>query len=393
MHVPDPAGWTRGLPRVISLVALLVVLWVIGIAFFRVMAGLLLPLFLAAVLAVVFKPLHHWSLETFGGRRQIAALFTTLMIALVVVIPTAYFGYRASIEATSVYQQVKTEDLLARFHTIEDDAVKWYQGNIDPEYQHETIEPARWIADTIEKNMKPMWDWTVSGAQTLLGALVRALIGLAVMLIALYFFLADGPAMLDSVMHLSPLESDYERELLTQFAQVSRAVVSATIVSAVVQGLLAGIGYYFALPSGSPLFLLTVLTTLLAIVPFVGATAVWIPVALWILFVEQHTWTAIIFAMYGAGVVSSIDNVIKPWVLHGQSNLHPLLALLSVLGGIQLMGPLGLLVGPMVVAFMQAVLVMLRKELDSLEGHTPPAAADAPDAPPPAAQVAAADPL
>ncbi|MEM8866172.1 MAG: AI-2E family transporter, partial [Planctomycetota bacterium] len=67
-------------------------------------------------------------------------------------------------------------------------------------------------------------------------------------------------------------------------------------------------------------------------------------------------------------VVSNIDNVIKPFVLHGQSNLHPLLALLSVLGGVSVLGPVGILVGPMLVAFLQALLNMLRKELDLLQG-------------------------
>ena len=68
-------------------------------------------------------------------------------------------------------------------------------------------------------------------------------------------------------------------------------------------------------------------------------------------------------AIYCAIFVSAIDNVIKPLVLHGQSNLHPLLALLSVIGGVQALGPIGILVGPMLVAFMQALLVMFNREL------------------------------
>jgi hypothetical protein len=170
---------------------------------------------------------------------------------------------------------------------------------------------------------------------------------------------------------------------------VSRAVVLATLLSAFVQGILGGIGYYFVVDDWAPanvlaqyggnldavpqdlqvhppVILLTVLTMLLAIVPFVGATAVWIPVVLWVYFAQGDTWPAIGMAIYGVAVVSSIDNLIKPLVLHGQSNLHPLLALLSVLGGIHLLGPIGILVGPMLVAFMQTLLLMLRKELDVL---------------------------
>ena len=148
-------------------------------------------------------------------------------------------------------------------------------------------------------------------------------------------------------------------------------MVVASLASAVVQGGLAGVGYYFALPEGAPIFLLTMLTMALAIVPFVGAAAIWAPTAAVDLPRARRgdagdpnaTTRAILLAAYGAGVVSMADNIIKPFVLHGQSNMHPLLALISVLGGVQVLGPVGILVGPMLVAFVQAVLTMLNKEL------------------------------
>ena len=76
-------------------------------------------------------------------------------------------------------------------------------------------------------------------------------------------------------------------------------------------------------------------------------------------------------AVYGAAVVSVIDNVIKPMVLHGRSNLHPLLALLSILGGVKALGPIGIFVGPMVVTFLYVLLVMMQKEIDVLTGDKP----------------------
>jgi predicted PurR-regulated permease PerM len=196
---------------------------------------------------------------------------------------------------------------------------------------------------------------------------IGVLIGLVIMVISLYYFLADGPEMIRTLMHLSPLESAYERELLERFAQVSRAVVVATLLSAVTQGALAGIGYYFALPAEAPIFLLTAGTIVTALIPFFGAAAVWVFVCLW-LYAYGEPVTAVILTIYCTIIVSGIDNVIKPLVLHGQSNLHPLLALLSILGGVQVLGPVGILVGPMLVSFLQALLNMLRKELESFGG-------------------------
>jgi predicted PurR-regulated permease PerM len=193
---------------------------------------------------------------------------------------------------------------------------------------------------------------------------LRIVVGLVIMIISVYFFLADGPGMIVTIMQLSPLDDRYELELLSKFSNISRAVVVATLLSAFVQGVLAGVGYYVA--GIKIVFALTGLTMLLAVVPFLGAASVWAPTAAWLLLGEERPVAAIVLALYGLCVVSTIDNFIKPYVLHGQSNLHPLLALMSVLGGVAAMGPIGILVGPMAVAFLQALLGMLRREIDEL---------------------------
>lgn len=217
----------------------------------------------------------------------------------------------------------------------------------------------------------PSWLRTVGSAT---GALVVQLIfGLVIMVVCLYFFLVDGPIMLTTLMRLSPLDDQYEQELLSEFSRVSRAVVMASLLSAVAQGLLAGLGFSIVgmwdQQFHQVVFLLTILTVLFALIPFLGAAAVWVPACIW-LFLNDHPIAAGLLAVYGAAVVSTIDNVIKPLVLHGQSNLHPLLALLSVLGGVQALGPIGVLVGPMVVVFLQTLLSILHRELTSME-HRP----------------------
>lgn len=209
------------------------------------------------------------------------------------------------------------------------------------------------------------WLPSVAGQATALAG--HIVLGLGIMTLALYYFLKDGPTMLQTVMRLSPLEDRYERELLREFDSMSRAVVLATLLSALAQAILAGIAYYFA--GFESLFLLTSLTFLLAMVPFVGAAAVWVPACLWLAFVDERFWAAIVLLGYGGGVISMVDNVVKPYVLHGQSKLHPLLALLSVLGGVQVLGPIGILVGPMIVSFLQALLNILHTELASMDAR------------------------
>jgi predicted PurR-regulated permease PerM len=190
--------------------------------------------------------------------------------------------------------------------------------------------------------------------------------GLLIMIVSLFFLLAEGANMLEALIQISPLEEQHVRELAKEFDRACRAIVSATLLSAIAQGLLAGIGFYFA-GLRSSVALLMLLTMVLALVPFTGAAAVWIPVSLYLYLFQGNMTAAIGLAIYGALVISSSDNVIKPLVLHGQSKLHPLLALLSVLGGIQALGPIGIIVGPMVVVFLQTLLKILQRELMSID--------------------------
>jgi len=238
----------------------------------------------------------------------------------------------------------------------------------------------------------------------------KLLFGVVIMVVALFFLLAEGSRMLDAIVRISPLEEHHVRELVAEFDRACRAIVSATLLSAVAQGLLAGIGFYFA-GLQSSVALLMLLTMVLALVPFTGAAAVWIPVCLYLYFFEGRGGAAIGLALYGSIIISQSDNVLKPYILHGQSNLHPLLALLSVLGGLQALGPIGILVGPMVVVFLQVLLKLVQREMSQLDKSTwvnwpgfaafaqraaaksAPAAADvatstAEDAPPPPASTA-----
>lgn len=201
---------------------------------------------------------------------------------------------------------------------------------------------------------------------------IKLLVGLTILLVSLYFFLCDGPSMVHTLMELSPLDNRYEEELLKEFDRTSRAIVLATILSAVAQGLTAGIAYYFL---GAPsAFLLTALTIVCALIPFVGTAIVWVPVALFMAFYQDKVPNALGLTVYALLIVGTIDNLIKMLILHGQSQLHPLLALLSVLGGMQALGPIGILIGPLAVTLLQTTLSILRRELSEFNAAPNPSA-------------------
>jgi hypothetical protein len=122
------------------------------------------------------------------------------------------------------------------------------------------------------------------------------------------------------------------------------------------------------------LVFLVMLTTMCALIPFVGPAIVWVPVCLYLAIYEDRLIPALLLATWGLLVVATVDNVVKMFVLHGQSQLHPLLALLSVLGGVQALGPIGIVVGPMAVVLLQTLLGILQHELDRIDNEQVPVA-------------------
>jgi predicted PurR-regulated permease PerM len=382
-------------PRVISFIVLLAIILLVGAVFFQVIAQFIVPLFLACVLLVVFQPMHRWILAHLPKHPRICALITTVLILLVVLLPLVWLGWNAYGELHALLGPAHHEAAVAarqaaaksaatggqpseaKEATAFTDKLKDTAFRVRKEIQEfipGVVITDKQVDELVSSGSRFVASKAVSGLQFAIGTLV----GMAIMVISLYYFLADGPVMINAAMELSPLDAQYEQELLQRFGDVSRAVVVATLLSAVVQGLLAGCGYYFALPHDAPIFLLIAFTMVTAMVPFVGAAFTWALVCVWIYLygervvdgqvVHGDTITAVVLAIYCTIVVSGIDNIIKPLVLHGQSKLHPLLALLSILGGVQVLGPVGILVGPMLVSFLQALLNMLRKEIDWLGG-------------------------
>jgi predicted PurR-regulated permease PerM len=469
--------------RIVSLVILVVICLVFGVLFFRVMASFLLPMFLATVLVIVFRPLHEWITMRSKGRQRLAAVLTTLAILLIVLLPLTFFVVQGAAEGWSIVSRLDHDVLMTRLSRLrqrlglelppsevqEDlaaidaglarldveplpgDATADHKQKVVPDLLERVQQVRDWAADP--NNLAPLVPPPVIGdsgrtgeeardalAPSLeslaesIGALGRTdrdepdfndavrsaqeaqgrvkdvilgdtitywlrakanpsrddlgglrawlqrllapaamqvtpvvlelVVGLVIMTICLYYFLVDGPGMLAALMKLSPLDEAYERQLLGEFGKVTRAVVTATLLSAVVQGILAGIGFKIA--GIDAVFLLSVLTMFAAMIPFAGAAIVWVPCALWLLF-DGHPYAGGFLVAYGILVVSMADNLIKPWILHGQSNLHPLLALLSVLGGVKALGPIGILVGPMVVVFLQVLLQMLHQEMQAYD--------------------------
>ncbi len=338
--------------RLISLGVILGLIAVFGLLSLRVMASFLLPLLLAAMLVVIFGPLYRWLRQLLRSPDWVAAGLTTAFVLLIVLVPLVLLVIRAGGDAVAM---LKSPAGIRLDPAILDGLIASVNEAIG---LHLTADD---VNTELRRVAEDLFGPIATGAPVVI---VKLIIGVIVMTVSLFYFLADGPRMFAAVTRLIPLDQRYQWQLLEEFEEISRAVVSSTLLAAIVQAVLAGFGFYVA--GLQTVFLLTLLTFFTAMIPFVGAAAVWGGASLYLLFFVKDTWAAAGLALWGVSVVSTIDNVIKPIVLHGQSKLHPLLALLSVLGGVGALGPIGIFVGPIAVAFLQAALTMLQTELDTL---------------------------
>jgi predicted PurR-regulated permease PerM len=179
----------------------------------------------------------------------------------------------------------------------------------------------------------------------------------AMMLIALFFFLVSGDEFVEWLDRTLPLREGQTLELLNEFKKTSYAIVVATLVTAAAQALAALAGYWIArVPH--PIFFATI-TFFGAFIPAVGAASFSL-LAAGILLVTGHPYFALFLAIWAVTVVALIDNVVKPLVLRGGMDMPSVVAFFSLIGGLAAFGPMGLLLGPLAVAFFAALLRLVQ---------------------------------
>jgi predicted PurR-regulated permease PerM len=192
------------------------------------------------------------------------------------------------------------------------------------------------------------------------------------MLYLLFFFLRDGPRMLESLVRALPLGDQRERLLLARFAEVSRATIKGTVVVGVVQGAIGGTA--FALLGISAPVLWGVVMALLSILPAVGTALVWLPAAI-ILLVNGEVLGGVVLIFVGVFVIGLTDNLLRPILVGRDTRLPDYLILLSTLGGLAGFGLAGIIIGPIIAAFFLSIWQMAETEFrgDDPEGAPPQA--------------------
>lgn len=322
-------------PKSLSFYFLLALLaGMFAVAFF-ILKPFFAPIVLAAVFAVAFQKPYKKIKEAVRGRAGIAAIITTALILVVIVAPLVLLGTRMATEATQVYASLSdTESVGTLF-----DSVRGFFGETIP------LDMGNYAKDAL--------NWIAGNIGVVVSGVAKLFVDIILFVMALYYFLKDGAAFRRAFISLSPLMDEDDEEIARMLARAVNSIVTGRLLMALVQGLLAMIGFMvFGIPNAILWGSVTVVT---ALIPGIG-TALTIAPAVVYLFLQNATGAAAGLFVYGVAVVGLIDNILGPNLISRGVSLHPFVILLSVLGGIALFGPTGFVLGPLAISLLYTLL-------------------------------------
>ena len=337
-------------------VILLVLLYQIAIVF----RPFLLPVLWAVILAHITFPLHRRLSARLGHRKGLSAAILTVAVIGLVVVPLVIFIVQLIEEAGIAYMTTKGWMDAGGLKTA---PAKLSQlpvigGYVQPVLGRLILAQGDLEASLL-KNIQALSGFFVEQLTGLATNLFLLIMNFLVMLFTLFFFFKDGDRLYQNLYEVVPLDEMHKQKIFTRLDVTLRAVVKGVIITAMVQGLLAGAAYAVL---GVPFpVVLMAMTALLAPLPFGGTALIWLPVAGY-LYAVGPVWKAIAMLAWGAGVITMVDNFLRPLLIGKDAQLPVLFLFFSIIGGLAAYGMIGLFLGPILLAILITTIQIYRED-------------------------------
>ncbi|HRH27141.1 MAG TPA: AI-2E family transporter [Parcubacteria group bacterium] len=308
---------------------------------FALFSPFLEVLVLSSIFGVVLTPLHRRIANKIGGRNGLSAFIVVILFAIVVITPTVFLTSQVINESKGIYVQLTSESQIDYIQkltkTIETPVQKFI-----PDFSVDIGQYAGVFAD-----------WITGHLSTILSSVINIVTGIVLIFISLYFFLKDGKKFKDILINLSPLKDKYDDEIFIKIKQTINSTVRGVLLVAVVQGVLSGIGMWvFGIPNAT---LWGSISAIASLVPGLGTAVVFIPAVLY-MYIAGNVPFAIGLLLWGGLIVGLVDNVLGPYLYSKGTEVHQLIMLFSVLGGLSVFGPIGFIFGPLIIGLFFALI-------------------------------------
>jgi predicted PurR-regulated permease PerM len=346
---PHTATMLADLPTAPWFRRLLVAGLILGILLltFTVLRPFIVPLIWGGVLAYVSWPLHQRFLRRRWGRPGIAALLTTLLVTIAIIVPLVWLVFLLQTEAKSAYAEVQA--FLASNPSMPPALrdLPWIGA-----WAQEMLERLSADPTAIRAQFLLLMEESSVEVTRLIGGVGRNAAKLFFAVLSMYFLLRDGPRVLHEARAiLEGILGPHVHGYLDAIGSTTQAVVYALILGAIAQGVVAGVGYWiFGVKAPA---LMGAVTVLIALIPF-GAPVVWGSLSIWMM-VTGNVWSGVGLLLWGVLLVSWMDNIVRPLVISNATRMPFLLVVFGVLGGVLAFGLVGLFIGPVLLAVSLAI--------------------------------------
>lgn len=309
----------------------------------------------AGVFAVLFKPTHQRVLARTPSSPATAAFYTTALVFFAIILPILAVGLAVSSELHTALLNAPANLLQVVQHP-------------DPRYAHfvnrslELLDSRFGIGqaqvrDQVQAMATQVSTVLVQGTMNVLGGLIQFVVALCMILFTLFYCFRDGERMVAVLADWIPLEPVRSRSLLARIAELIHASVYGVVVLALIQGALGTLAFW-ALGLPSPL-LWGLVMSVFAAIPMLGTFVIWVPAVFYLIFQAQYGAALGLF-LWGTLVIGMSDNLLRPILVGQRTQMHELLIFFSVLGGLNVFGILGILMGPVLMAMATALLTAFR---------------------------------
>lgn len=326
---------------------LALLLTVAALTFF-IFAPFLAPLVLALVFAVVLHPLYIRIGRRFGGRGSLASLAVVAITMLALLIPLAFLGAQLFSEAQNVYGKLASGEIQALARAFID--------NVSPLIERYIPGGGTSLAEVsmrIDEYARLALTWLLQHIGPAFSGISVFALDLFIFFVALYYLLRDGMRLREKIISISPLPDVDDATIFARLGVAINSVVKGKLAIALIQGVLTGVGFaIFGVPNA---VLWGVVGAIASLVPPFGTGLIIVPAVAY-LALSGSVAPAIGLAIWGAVAVGLVDNLLGPKLMGSAAGMHPLLMLLSVLGGIAFFGPVGIFLGPLTVSMLLALL-------------------------------------
>ncbi len=309
-------------------VVVAIILSIFALAFF-IIKPIIISILFGLLFAYIFSPVHKIIKKTIKNK-NLAAFFLVLILTLIVAIPVLYFVPSIVNQGFEFYVTIQNLNLTEIISSLVSSDI------------------ASTLAINIDNIIGQFFTAFLSQFKNILVNLPSLIFQFAVFLFTFYFATRDADELSSYGRSLSPFSKETEGRFLQEFRGITNAIIFGQVLIGLVQGLALGAGLFFlGVPNA---LILAFISAILSIIPVLGSWLIWLPTSIYLL-VAGETFAGIFLLLYGALFVSSIDNLLRPYILSKKSTLPVALSLIGTIGGFLFFGIAGLVLGPLIIAY------------------------------------------